>query len=90
MHLHTLSADPPHAVPRSRNHSSLRTGTATARVQEILGKYLTTQEGLTKSFLRLQVESLQALPDDALETFVRFLEPRKLAEGFEVDVWPAT
>lgn len=55
-------------------------------VQEILGKYLTKQEGLTKSFLRLRVESLRSLPDITLESFVRFLEPRKLAEGFEIDV----
>jgi hypothetical protein len=58
----------------------------TACLQEILGKYLTKQEGRTKSFLRLQVESLRSLPDSSLEALVRFLEPRKLAESFEVDV----
>jgi hypothetical protein len=55
-------------------------------LQEIFGKYLTKQEGRTKCFLRLQVESLRTLPDSSLEAFVRFLEPRKLAETFEVDV----
>jgi hypothetical protein len=71
-------------------HSCCRTQqcliTACSLLQEILGKHLLKQQGLTKSFLRLRVEALRPLPDSSLESFVRHLEARKLGESFEVDV----
>jgi hypothetical protein len=55
-------------------------------VQENLGAYMLEQEGIMKTFLRLKVEALARVRDDALDELVTHAEAKVLEQGTELDV----
>ena len=83
----SLCATAVHAM-RACSHSSRcvccqQVGTA---VQEVLGKHMLEQQGLTRSFLSLRVDALRDVVPAECEELARYLTHSVMPAGSEIDV----